>query len=243
MDHKIIPSLPISHPSQEKALQASKWMYIRMLLDPEELIDLFSKITPAFLLNISTVCRYNSIMTSTQELIDVYTQYIQSLQEGRGYQDYTKALSWALSSTLDPFYLMQLQEERFLVKLKKPVIRMQHFHFHYIFEQHSFILTHHAEHSIAWGLEFSFPQFYQDAHTCLPVEVFKNHHYPNTQVFKMMQKWVRDYTVPVPFIMDGNKKVAPFRLGKKCFKWIHLYPDLRKRGLAVYAHRNHHDWT
>lgn len=243
MTLNLIEEIPVSHPSKEGSLQAAKWMYLRMLIDPSELRAFFDSIAPMFLVNISSVCLKEQLVISLEEFFYLYEEYINSLKKGITGSVKTKIQqgSWGLSKTLSPFYLMQFQDERFLAKLKTPVIRIKHFDFHHIPEQNAFIFTHHKEHSIPWGLECSFPQFYQDPVTHLPVEILKNHEDPNTRVFKSMQKWVRDSTLPVPFMVEGHKKVVPFRLGKKCFEWINLYPELRNRGLKLYEHRSDYD--
>jgi hypothetical protein len=237
-----LSALPMASIKNERSVQASKWMHIRVLLDVSELQELLTHSAPCFLVNIASVCGKDQMLTTPEQLIKIYADYIVALQQGgrQHIQSYKKQLCCALSRTLDPFYLIQLQVEKFLVKLKTPAIRMQQFHFHYIADQDDFLTTYNLDHSISWGLELSFPQFYQDPETCLPVEIFKDVIHPNTQLFKAMQKWMRDHTLPVPFLIEGQKKVAPFRIGKKCFEWINLYPSLSNKGLKIYEHRSHH---
>lgn len=238
----LLNTLPITAMKNERSAQASKWMHVRALLDVSELQELLMQSVPCFLVNIASVCSKDQMLTTSEQLINIYAGYIAALQQGdrQHIQSYKKQLCFALSKTLDIFYLMQLQAEKFLIKPKIPAIRMQQFHFHYIADQDDFVTTYNLDHSISWGLEWSFPQFYQDPETYLPVEIFKDSTHPNTQLFKSIQKWMRDHTLPVPFLIEGKKKIAPFRIGKKCFEWINLYPSLSNRGLKIYEHRSHH---
>jgi len=224
---------------QIRPMQASKWMHVRMLVDAQEFADLLQDLGPLLFVNISSVGSYEKVVQKADALQEMYAQYVQALQEGKPWQAFAKNLCWALSIHADPFYALELGADKWLVKEHAPAVRMQHFHFHYIHEQSSFILTHHAEKSIPWGIEFAFPQFYQEPHSCKAIEVFKDPLYPGSILFRKIQSWAREATTPVPFIIHERKKVAPFRLGKKCFSWVDQY--LQNKGLKVYASRNSHD--
>lgn len=238
MTTTLINQMKISTPSQEGVLQASKWQHIRMLLDCSELEVLFEILHPFYLLNIAKVCLKEEVIIDVQTILHLYRDYIADLKNKEVLNEtfYRTTFCLALSKNLDPFYLMKVKESSFLVKLTKPIIRMQLFSFHYIEEENQFVTTQNIEKSISWGLEFSFPQFYQDPDTCQPIEVLKDKDNPNTQLFKAIQKWVRSFTEPVPFRIHKNKHIAPFRLGKKCFEWINGYQAMQRHGLEIVDH-------
>ena len=68
--------------------------------------------------------------------------------------------------------------------------------------------------SIPFGITFSYPQLILDHNQKKVVEVLKAP-YLNTELFKSLQKWVRNFTSPTPFVIDGKKRFEPFRIGKK----------------------------
>jgi hypothetical protein len=233
-----IETIEISTPSKEGVLQASKWQHIRALIDPSECEELFKVLGSFYLVNTAKVCKKEEILVDIQAVIYSYREYIAALKATDHFEDqkYKACFSLALSRGLEPFYLMKVKEEAFLVKLKEPAIRMQLYSFHYIEEEKQFVSTQHRQEPISWGLEFSFPQFYQDTSTCQPIEVLKNKDNPNTKLFKMIQQWTRDFTVPAPFTIHKNKHIAPFRLGKKCFEWVNEYSTMRRHGLEILDH-------
>ena len=244
MTTSLIETMRISTPSKEGVLQASKWQHVRMLLDPSELREFFQHLNYFYLVNIAKVCKKEDVIVNVGIVIDAYSEYITALKAVDKFDDkqYRQTFSLALSKSLDPFYLMEVKEDCFLVKLTQPIIRMQLFSFHYIEEEKQFISTQNSKSSISWGLEFSFPQFYQDVDTCQPIEVLKDKDNLNTQVFKILQRWAREFTMPVPFIIHKNKHVAPFRLGKKCAPWINGYRTMQRHGLEILdPHANRSD--
>jgi len=45
-------------------------------------------------------------------------------------------------------------------------------------------------------------------------------------LFQKIKVWIRDNTRATPFLVDGERKNVPMRLGKKCFSWINTHPGL-----------------
>jgi hypothetical protein len=84
--------------------------------------------------------------------------------------------------------------------------------------------------SITWGLMLSFPQLVGDPVT---QEIKKSSLYPNYELFSSLQRWIRHETKPTSFLINGEKFVAPIRLGTKCFSWIANHPQLKLQGLEV----------
>lgn len=233
-----IETINISTPSKEGILQASKWQHVRMLLDSSELEKLFESLNSFYLVNIAKVCGKEEVVVNTRSVFQAYDRYIAALKSEDKFDDklYRQMFSLALSKGLEPFYLMQVKEDAFLAKITQPIIRMQLFSFHYIEEEKQFVSTQNREHSISWGLEFSFPQFYQDIHTCQPIEVLKDKDNYNTKLFKIIQKWAREYTLPASCFIHKSKHIAPFKLGKKCLEWINGYPTMQRHGLEILDH-------
>jgi len=229
----------ISTLSKEGTLQASKWLHVRMLLDQEELQELVSLIAPCFFVNVAKIGQSDELLIEVDTLLAHYREYIKGLQNPLEKGVDKTRFSLALSKTLDPFYAMAIKDQQFLIKMKTPVIRVQLFQWHYVEETKQFITTAQLSQGLSWGLEFSFPQFYQDPKTYQPVEILKDLSNPNTQMFKQIQKWARSKTEPASFLIHQEKLIAPFKIGKKCLPWIQSYCSLRSRGWEVYhADRN-----
>jgi len=69
-------------------------------------------------------------------------------------------------------------------------------------------------------MQFSYPQIFLDPSEQIHVKV--DDHFSNTEVFRMIQRWMRDATSPIRI----NGKAFPIRLGKKSRSWIHEHHQL-----------------
>lgn len=219
-------TIPVSTASKETSLKASKWLHVRMLLTPEELSDLLNQLGECYFVNIAKICKKDEVLLSTSTVLSDYTNYLDNPK------DYRNRMSVALSKDLSPFYLIQVQENSVLCKLKTPAVRMQAFDFVYVAEQKEFFMSHSLN-ATSWGIEFSFPQFYEDPVTKAPIEIFKDKLNPNTILFKALQGFSRNFTKPAAFLFQGEKIIAPFRIGKKVINLVSHYESLKQVGLEV----------
>ncbi|MBM3192516.1 MAG: hypothetical protein FJZ63_07715 [Chlamydiae bacterium] len=217
-------------------LHASKWQQVAVLLDVSELQELLRILSPCHLVNVGKKVAEEQVLITQEQLLFFYQAYVLSLQ-GKD-QAPKNLLPLALSKTLDPFYAFYVNEGHLLVQQKTPCIRVQIFEWFYLGDTEQFITKAPSSRGISWGLSFSFPQFYQDAETCQPIEILKNPKDLNTQLFKEIQKWVRREALMASFDIKGKKKVAPFKIGKKCLSWINCHQALS--GEIVYADRSDH---
>jgi hypothetical protein len=87
--------------------------------------------------------------------------------------------------------------------------------------------------TVSWGLQFSYPQFYQDPKTKEITRVIKKDLFPNTELFALLMKWVRQFTIHTTFLVEEERINATIRIGKKCMSWIHLHPQLQELGIKV----------
>ena len=134
--------------------------------------------------------------------------------------------------TSDPslVYAQVLSNGKYLIKSRRPVIQLQRHHFVFSDTFHFGVM---GEESITWGVSFSYPQLFLDPHTQQIGKVEKNEYFPNTELFTRLRRWVRDHTTPTPFIVEGERKNQPIRLGKNCFEWINNHPGLKGKNLHV----------
>ena len=90
--------------------------------------------------------------------------------------------------------------------------------------------------SVTWGLQFSYPQLFMDGRTKEAFAVVESEEFPNTALFHQLQRWMRQNTLPTPFLVDGKRVNSPIRLGKACLPWINRHPQLAPKHLQVLAH-------
>jgi hypothetical protein len=89
--------------------------------------------------------------------------------------------------------------------------------------------------SVTWGVQFSYPQLYQDPKSHRIAKVADSIDFPNTSLFARMLKWLRHNTLPTPFFVHGQRVNAPIRIGRACLKWIDQHPQLKEKEIRVVA--------
>jgi hypothetical protein len=221
--------------SQARApLQASKWLYCPLLIDLEEMKNLFKTLGPFYLVLASGVTKEGEGFITHEQFLDCYAVYIEALKAGSLPDDsrIRPYFTSVLTCSLDPLYRVPLADRQQLIKIDKPVIQLQGHKFNYSTADGKFRSMVFGQASIFWGIQFSYPQLYQDENFVVKA-VKEGDEFPNTALFKKLQKWVRVNTVPTPFIVDGKQINVPFRLGKSCFTWINNHPQLIKNQLIV----------
>ncbi|PWU15103.1 MAG: hypothetical protein C5B45_03195 [Chlamydiae bacterium] len=225
----------ISSPSQEGLLQVSKWIKVQILLDQEEIVDLFKKLEPFYLIAVSKPVKKQSALLAQDDFLQVYLEYVQLLKKGKIVQDrhFRECFSCAMTRSKEVFYAMPVSEERFLIKPILPVIQMQMHQFLFSSMEKIFYPMVLGQKTVSWGLQFSYPQFYQDPKTKEIIRVIKKDLFPNTELFALLMKWVRQFTIPTPFLVEEERINATLRIGKKCMSWIHLHPQLQELGIKV----------
>ena len=217
--------LRISTPEQEGVYQGSKWLKFQVLCDPEELKNLFEICKPFFLFPLTGIVDGTPI--SEERFLREWSGWIGSLQAGRVPLDaeLRSVLACAWTDDLDALWLQKIEGKGYLVKISKPVIQVQAHWFAY--SDGAFRPMSMGSGSIFWGLQFSYPQIYQDAKTMELKETEK------APLFEKLRYWVRDTTRATPFLIDGQRKNATIRLGKRCFSWISLHPQLLVQKIGI----------
>lgn len=231
-------SLRISTPT-ELPLQASKWLDIQMLLSPAELAELFRFLeisaSAFYLYSCGVVCKLGTGEVSHQNFLHHYEVYIQDLMQGKSPDPaiYRPLFSPAMTLTTDTLFTIPVGEDRQLIRVAKPVVQLQANHINYSTVDKKFHSMVFGIDNIAWGLQFSYPQLYQDQQT-KEVEMIKNNHaFPNSALFQLIQKWMRQHTIPTPFIAEGILTNVPMRIGKECLSWINSHPHLIEKNIKV----------
>jgi len=212
-------------------LSVSKWIKIPLLIDVEEMEDLFSSITPFRLYQVQKVTPKDEGIISASSFLKDYADYIDSLKRGEvPSARFGPLFSPVLSVTDEALFAMPVGEARQLYKPQLPVIQMQAHAIRYSPADHSFRSQLFGSGAISWGIQLGYPQIYEDPKTHA---IFPTRDLPNGPLFHDIQKWVRHNTRPTPFVVEGHKQNIPIRLGKACFSWIAAHPQLKAQGIEI----------
>lgn len=212
----------------EGTYQGSKYLKYQVLCSALELRDLFERCSPSVLYHLTGLSDGKSLERDL--FIQEYDHWIQMLQEGKvpSDQQLKSILAAGLSKSADGFWKQELANGRYIIKMAKPIIQIQAHFFTYSSIDKVFRPMTMGHNSIFWGLQFSFPQIYQDPKT---MELLKSDQTENAKLFQIIKQWVKDETRPTPFLVEGKKVNVPIRLGKSCFSWIHKHPQLKEIGI------------
>lgn len=221
--------------STEPPMQATKWLTSQVLLDADEMQELFNALGDFYIFQTSGVCKTDEGSISRNEFIAAYRDCISMLQKGLQPNEgpYRKLFSSVLTVSLDTLYAIPLADNQHLIRISKPVIQMQIHHMDYSQADSKFRSMVFGSDSIWWGIQFSYPQLYQNQQTHQAEQVVISTTFPNTQLYRDLQYWIRHHTIPTPMILNQQTVNLPMRLGKNCLSWINCHPQLIKKGLQV----------
>lgn len=220
-------TLRISTPEQEGVYQGSKWLKFQVLCDSDELQSLFENLRPFFIFPMTGIVDGNPI--SEKAFLKEWGSWISSLQQGRvpEAQELRTMLACAFVDHLSALWLQKIEGKGYLVKIGKPVIQVQAHWFTYSEIDGVFRPMSMGSESIFWGLQFSYPQIYQDPKTMEFLELEKG------PLFEKLRLWVREATKATPFLVGGRRMNSSIRLGRRCFPWIASHPQLISHGIGV----------
>jgi hypothetical protein len=218
--------LRISSSAKEGLYQGSKWLKSQVLCSKEELQELFSVLNPFSIYPLTGIVDGKAV--PPESFLAEVAHWTECLQRGQVPTD-ASLRRCAAAFTKDPeaLWLQEVPSKGFLVKIRKPVLQVQAHYFTYSAEDHVFRPMSMGPGSIFWGLQFSYPQIYQSADDGEIREA------PLSDLFEQVRKWARAYTRATPFLVDSKRINSPIRLGKSCFSWIHLHPQLIEQKIGV----------
>lgn len=214
-------------------IKISKTLKIPVLMDVEEMQGLLDNLPESFFYLIQGVCKKEEGVMNAHAFLQIYADYISYLKKGQKppAAQFRATFASALSVSKDALVSFELDENSHLIKAVQPVIQLQTSRITYSAEEEAFRSQQFGSGGIEWGVQFSYPQLYQDPETQDVLDVDDT--FANTEAFRTLQKWIRYNTVATPFIVNGKRINAPIRLGKNCFKWIHSHPDLK--GITIHG--------
>lgn len=235
MDKCIDSFFSISSPQEEGLLQVSKWLKLQVLLDEEEMRLLLNDLGQIYFVNVTGPVQKEQAILSKEQFFVFYKEYIDSLKKVvvPNFHNIRIPFSSSLSHDLDAFYAIALKDERYLIKPRKPVIQLQAHSFFYSQVDQSFHSMTLSPESISWGLQFSYPQWIQHPKNHQIQKIKDNPEWTNTSLFALLMKWMREFTRPTPFFVNGSKINVPIRIGKKALSWIKNHPQLKEKKIEI----------
>ncbi len=215
----------VSTPAVEGQFQAAKWIKIQALVDETELAELFQE--PFFIYPLSGTYPLDAFPVDKKGYLDHYRTFIDALKEGHLPKENRElnVVAWVRSP--DSVWLQQIPGERYMVKPCEPFVQVQIHQMGFSELDQEFRPMVLSQNSIFWGLQFSFPQVYQEPKTMNLQES------EDSELFQAIRQWIRNSTLPTPMMVHGKRVNIPMRLGKKCFSWINKHPQLINKGLSV----------
>lgn len=223
--------LRISDLQSEGILRVSKFLKHQVLLDAEEMEALFAHLGKFFLYVVSDPVSAEEMECSQSRFLALYKMYVEGLKEVKLQENqvFRRDFSsiWTVDSSI--LYALSVGKEKFLVKSTRPILQLQlhRFLFSEVDEKiHPLVL---GKESISWGIQFSYPQLYQEPKSR---EIYKvPREFPNSIFYWQLSRWLRNHTVPAAFFFESRRVYSPLRLGKKCISWIGHHSELKNRGL------------
>jgi hypothetical protein len=229
-------SLRLSTPKLEGKMQVSKWLQCQVLLEENEMKALFEILGEFQIFSVGRIVEKSKAQIEKLEFIECYASYVQEIKSGRLPKDelFRSFFGCIFTTSTNVLYAMEIDKKREIIHPTRPVLQLQAHSLAYSPEDGKFRPMILGETSILWGIQFSYPQLFQDNKTLQVEKVDESEAFPNSQIFRKLQRWVRHNTKATPFIVGGKKINVPMRLGKECFEWINNHPQLIKKEIKVF---------
>lgn len=221
--------------NNQQPLQASKWLQVQVLLDSAEMGLLFDALGEFTIFLTGTLQPRGSGAVSHKGFLIAYADYVEHIKKGEEPLDisFRPLFSSVFTKTVEALYLLDAGNEQVIIRPSHPVIQLQLHRLGFSHMDQKFRSMVFGKDSLSWGIQFSYPQVFQDPVTKQILTVNESSEFPNTNLFRTLQRWVRHHTLPTPFLV-GNKRInVPVRLGKNSFSWINHHPGLSQHELNV----------
>ncbi len=215
---------------------ASKWLHIQFLIDPEEMQDLFQALGEVFIFSTMGIKPQGENLIPTALFLEQYRRYTDLLKAQESIDDdlFRFYFSAVITREQDALLAIDVGNNREIIRPLKPILQVKLHRFDYSYLDGKIRPSVFGKDTIAWGIEISYPQLYQDPLTRICVKATDPALFPNAELFKQVQHWIRANTVPTPFLAQNVRIRCPIRIGKKCFEWIDSHKELKARKLAVF---------
>lgn len=225
----------ITNLESEPPMEVSKWLKLPVLLSLEEMRHLFHVLGDFEIYFTGVLTQPGEEQILKEDFLNIYSTYINTLMQGNIPDEltYRSYFNTIFTTTPDCLYAIPASHGRQLIRASKPVIQLQSHSMDYSLMDGKFRSMVFGIDSVLWGVQFSYPQLYLEPKSKEILTVVDNDKFPNTNLFKQIQKWLRQETIPAPFKVGVDKINVPIRLGKKCLSWINKHPQLSKKNLTI----------
>lgn len=209
------------------AMGLAQWTPIRALLDIDEMHALCRHLPLFSLYQAGSVLPIGKGTLNLQQFLSAYAAYITALRAGQlpPYKQLRHALCAFWSAETDSIAVHAVSETEQVLSPALPLIQLQPHAFCYSPYDHSFRCMVFGPTSIPWGLQWSYPQVYQDPKAKSIHKVAAEPNKPNTLLFRTLQRWMRHHTQPLQVSLQGKRTCLPIRIGPACLKWMHTHPQ------------------
>lgn len=192
----------------------SRWQRHAFLLHPDEMGALFEQLSPFSIYQVSSVVDVGQELIAPSFFLSQYASYFSTFLENEQLDlaPYRALFSSAWVREQSSVSLVEVKGERRLVRPLLPVIQLQAHQFYYDPGQGKFFSMPLGKGNRSWGIQASFPYIFQRGAEGKIEEVDKAH--PEYALYTTLARFLRKETTPAPFMVGGEKKYAPFRVGK-----------------------------
>jgi len=202
-------------------MHCSKWIRHAVLFDIDELEQWMELLSSCYFF--SPVYRVSSSHWQVEktQLWKEYNKYLDWIASQNTIPSLSLRNNFTLliSDVLDDFYAVRAGEDQYFIRARRPVLHMQLFHCFFSFLDQKFHPMAMHEDSFTFGLQLSYPQFYEDPDTGVFHKVLLEDSFSMTSMYRRLAKWLRHHTTPVVIRKGEEKMVAPFRQGKNGRDW------------------------
>lgn len=219
----------------ELPLQASKWLDQQLLIDCDEMRALLAALGDFEIFQVGMVCERDAGMLSKEQFLSGYEGYVDCLKQGiiPDEKIFRPFFSSVFTNSREHLFRILLENNRHIIRVEKPVLQLQVNRIAYSHADGKFRGMVFGKESILWGIQISYPQLFQDANTKEVFTVSDNGKFPNTSLFRKLQLYLRQHTIPTPFQVGSARVNVPMRLGKQCSSWINRHPHLVQANIQV----------
>lgn len=205
----------------------AQWTPVRALLDIDEMQALCGHLPAFSLYQAGSVLPIGSGMLSVQQFLSAYDAYLSALKKGKlpPYKQLRHALCAFWSAEENAIAVQAVSQNEQVLSPASPIIQLQPHAFCYSAFDNSFRCMVFGPTSIPWGLQWSYPQVYQDPTTQAIHKTATAPNTPNTLFFRTLQRWMRHHTQPLQVLAQGKRTCLAVRIGPACLKWMRTHPQ------------------
>ena len=217
----MIATIETSTLEKERPYLASKFHKLHFLLSYEELLLLFKDLE--FSIHpLGGLLDEGDLTLAFSSFALAYNKNLENFY-CKGVKE--KMPSYLLTNDQSALYKVEVGENKYLLKVRKPVV---------FIKPHFFTISDKKAHStlgkeaIYWGFCLSYPQIFQD-------KVFEkvDNRFSNTALFIHLRKKLRSLSKSITFQIDEDKIVTSYRLGKELC--MQKNPDLEKKQIKIFG--------